>query len=386
KYIGYLREFLTIEGVDDYKTVERKIAISVNRDHIYEGLLVPHWEKTGFERKRRFVLAEDHILPVKVDLLAKVESEDSTYYNGMEADTMPDPVSIDPRFLDFIDWNAVYFTMLEHGNDRGWKNMIFTKALLREIIEDPMIYTLYCADHVVNPRSFEELQKLQDVIVLILKKSLQMAYNRQKNTWMMDTIQIEPLSESHGNFEFKNYVIKVRENETDALEAIDALIQQVDRLYAGEKANFVTNVFFENHLYQPLLAKTDRKSRRIAAISPEGLNEGEERLVREIKAHLEKETDKFHEKKVYLLRNIPKNGVGFYKTSWFYPDFIMWIVDNSKQHIVFLEPHGMVFSPGTEDEKVQLAEDIKEIEQKINARYQKNGNENEVFLDSFMIS
>lgn len=230
------------------------------------------------------------------------------------------------------------------------------------------------------------MQKLQDVIVLILKKSLQAAYSRQKNAWMMDTIRIEHLSEAHGNFEFGKYVVKVRENETDVIEALDGLIRQVDQLYAQGNTKFVTNIFFQNHLYQPLLAKTSRASSKIAAISPEGLNDGEEKLVRAIRTYIGDNPDLFGEKKIYLLRNIPKTGVGFYKKSWFYPDFIMWVVDDSKQHIVFLEPHGMVFSPGLEDEKVQLAEDIKEIEQKINARYQQQGVNCGVRLDSFIIS
>ncbi|MFY1643547.1 DEAD/DEAH box helicase family protein [Methanoculleus bourgensis] len=385
KYIGYLREFLSVEGVDDYKTVERQIPIKVKTDYLHEGLLIPHCEETGFEREQRFVLTREQIVPVKVDLLARVESEDSTYYSGLEADTRPDPVTIDPRYLDFIDWDAVYFALLRHKNTKGWKNMVFTKALLQEIINDPHCYTLYCADDAVNPHSFEETQKLQDVIVLILKKSLQTAYNRQKNAWMVDNVRIEQLSESHGNFEFRKYVIKVQENETDVLKAIDALLEHADPLYADKSTKFITNVYFENHLYQPLLTKLRKTSNKVT-ISPQGLNEGEEKLVRAIKTYIDDHTDLFNGKKVYLLRNIPKTGVGFYKNSWFYPDFIMWVVDDSEQRIVFLEPHGMVFSQGPEDEKVQLAEDIKEIEQRIHATYRSKGINCGISLDSFIIS
>ena len=87
-----------------------------------------------------------------------------------------------------------------------------------------------------------------------------------------------------------------------------------------------------------------------------------------------------------MLRNIPKAGVGFYKNSWFYPDFIMWVVDEIEQRIVFIEPHGMVFSQGPEDEKVQLAEGIKEIEQKVRTKYQSKGIHCGISLDSFIIS
>lgn len=44
-----------------------------------------------------------------------------------------------------------------------------------------------------------------------------------------------------------------------------------------------------------------------------------------------------------LLRNPPKTGVGFFKKSGFYPDFILWIKDKGTKDTVirFIEPHGM---------------------------------------------
>lgn len=385
RYIEYLREFLTIEGVDDYKTVERGIPIKVNTDYLQEGLLIPHCEKTGFEREQQFVLTRKQIIPVKVDLLARVESEDSNRYRGLEADTRLEPVTIDPRYLDLIDWDAIYFTLLKHKSARGWNNVVFTRALLQEIIGDPDCYTLYCAEDAVTPRSFEDVQKLQDVVVLILKKSLQTAYSRQKSKWIANNVKIKQLSESHGNFEFKKYVIKVQENETDVVRAIDALIENIEPLYVDKSTKFITNVHFENHLYQPLLTKLRKTSDKIV-ISPAGLNDGEEKLILAIKTYVDEHTDLFNGKKVYLLRNIPRAGVGFYKNSWFYPDFIMWVVDENEQRIVFIEPHGMVFSQGLEDEKVQLAEDIKEIEQRVRTKYQSKGIHCGISLDSFIIS
>ncbi|GAA5262129.1 type III restriction enzyme [Methanocalculus sp. MC3] len=386
KYIGYLREFLTIEGVDEYKTVERRIPIKITSEHIQNKLLIPHWEKTGFERKQRLVLSKEHIVPVTIDLLPKVEVEDSAFYLGVESDDRPDPIRIDTQYLDLIDWNEVYFTLLNHKNTKGWKNVVFNKDLLRMIIADQNCYTLYCDQNVVRPAKFTEISKLQDVIILIIKKSIQTAYSRLKNIWMMDTIQVERLSESHGNFEFGKYTLKIKENEVDVLEAIDASINEIEQINIGETTNFITNIFFKNHLYQPLLAKTSKSSTKIDSISPEGLNEGEEKLVRSIKVFIDEHPELFSDKKIYLIRNIPKTGVGFYKRSWFYPDFIMWLVDTNTQHIIFLEPHGMVYSAGFDDEKVQLASDIKQIEHRINTRLKEKGIVCGLKLDSFIIS
>ena len=56
----------TIEGVDDYKTVERQIAIKVCEDHS-RRLLIPHWEKTD-SRKPAVCPDQRSHRPGKVDL------------------------------------------------------------------------------------------------------------------------------------------------------------------------------------------------------------------------------------------------------------------------------------------------------------------------------
>jgi len=47
--------------------------------------------------------------------------------------------------------------------------------------------------------------------------------------------------------------------------------------------------------------------------------------------------------KIYILRNLPRIGIGLYQQSGFYPDFILWVKRSkpSSQRIVLLEPHGL---------------------------------------------
>jgi len=81
---------------------------------------------------------------------------------------------------------------------------------------------------------------------------------------------------------------------------------------------------------------------------------------------------------VYLLRNFPRSGVGFFNLSGFYPDFIMWLISGKKQSMVFIDPKGLEHSRELDDEKIKLKDDIKQLERKL-------GNEN-IALESYILS
>src|SRR5207302_5723021 len=86
----------------------------------------------------------------------------------------------------------------------------------------------------------------------------------------------------------------------------------------------------------------------------------------------------FTGKELYLLRNLSKGrGVGFFEAGNFHPDFILWLLTEERQYIIFLDPKG-IRNIGATDPKIQFYETIKEIEQRL-------GDPN-VLLDSFIIS
>ena len=90
------------------------------------------------------------------------------------------------------------------------------------------------------------------------------------------------------------------------------------------------------------------------------------------------------EVEVFLLRNLSRGaGVGFFETSGFYPDFILWIKKERKQHIVFVEPHGMIHAKAYQhDNKARLHERLPELAKGIGARSQQQ----DVTLDSYIVS
>jgi hypothetical protein len=87
---------------------------------------------------------------------------------------------------------------------------------------------------------------------------------------------------------------------------------------------------------------------------------------------------------VFLLRNLSRGrGIGFFEERGFYPDFILWIVEGEKQHIVFVEPHGMLHAGAyIHDEKARLHEALPDLAKGIRARSKRK----DITLDSYIIS
>ena len=65
-----------------------------------------------------------------------------------------------------------------------------------------------------------------------------------------------------------------------------------------------------------------------------------------------------------ICRNLVKQGIGFFEAGGFYPDFILWHVNQDRQRIVFVDPHG-VRHTGPKDEKIEFSERIKDVQRRL---------------------
>lgn len=144
---------------------------------------------------------------------------------------------------------------------------------------------------------------------------------------------------------------------------------------------FADRFAFLSHIYLPLLKEMPDK----AQIFPPGLTGSEARFVCDLRDYWRAEKDKsLAGKEIFLLRNLSRgHGIGFFEERRFYPDFILWIVKGDYQHIIFIEPHGMLHAPSyIHDEKAGLQKRLPELAKEIGKRSGKI----DVCLDAFIIS
>ena len=179
---------------------------------------------------------------------------------------------------------------------------------------------------------------------------------------------------------FQDYTVRISRGEAELIAAIQKLVEEADRIYTADTAE-LPSIHFDRHLYQPLLVEHGDKIRS----EPAGLNESERRFVEDMRTYCRSEKDKsLADKEVFLLRNLSRGkGIGFFDKRGFYPDFILWVKDDSTQRIVFVEPHGMLHAEAyVHDDKARLHESLPGLAKAIAAR---TGLTN-VSLDSFIVS
>ena len=158
---------------------------------------------------------------------------------------------------------------------------------------------------------------------------------------------------------------------------------------------------FDNHLYTPLVVWRGKEKEEIRSV-PVRLNKGETKFVVDFKKFLNGNKEFFKNKDIFLLRNLSRRGVGFFTSSGFYPDFIIWIKNKNRQNMIFVDPKGIRNLGHFNDDKILLCVpdftsipdfkaastyiNIKEIEKGVNERLKKRREDVALTLDAFIIS
>ena len=391
KYMAQFRDYLENEGIDTQESVELPLFILPNSDFLNKGLVIPR-----LDEGRRFPVHEtvlfqhdDSLEPISVVMSTQVQliasGQDGVTDSGASAGTER---PIPPESLDLVDWDSIYLTLLEYKESKNFSNLLFRPGLLRPILEAiPRPYRLVAEESVVEPRSYYDRRRLQEAVTNILRKYADSLYRHHLARWESNNLTYRQLDHSDDNFRFNigerantgRYIVRVPRENMDVVHEIEQLLADCSDLYL-EDQGALPRIHFDRHLYQPLLVETDG-----VASSPPGLRESERKFVADLNdycanasANLKSGTE------LFLLRNLSRGkGVGFFGSSGFYPDFILWIKTQDEQRIIFIEPHGMLHQEAYEhDHKARLHERLPELARQIANR---SGNP-KVQLDSFIIS
>jgi hypothetical protein len=390
-YMARFRDYLEREGVEIAPEVELPLFIWANEQFLKRGLVVPRTEEgRDFAEETNLLLEPDGAVRVHVDMSLKVQAVESSALGVRTTDARAGHAQTIPACsLDLVDWEQVYLDLLAHKRRKGLGNLVIPPDSPRRIIEESP-YTLVAQEAVVTPRSFAECSMLQEAVTNILRKYVDAFYRVQRERWETQTMVYRVLDESDPNLGFNRglvherpvatYVVKVPGSQRDLIADIQNLVEQGERLYRQETAD-LPRIYFDRHLYQPLLVEQEGKVRMI----PPGLKPSEAQFVRDLKDYWGREKDRsLSGEEVFLLRNLSRgSGVGFFEGRGFYPDFIMWVLDARSQRIVFVEPHGMLHEKAyIHDEKALLHEVLPALASEIASRTKRRG----VTLDSYIIS
>jgi hypothetical protein len=354
------------------------------------GLVLPRPESgRDFATETILLLTPDENIRLRVDLSVKVQALESSAVGLQDARSQSGHMGTIPsETLVLVDWEQAYLDLIDYKARKGWSNLVIRPETLRVILEK-VPYTLTASEAVFCPRTFTDRARLQEAVTAILRKYLDTFYRRAHERWDSQNLVYHSLDLDDPNLAFNRpsvqekkatYIVRVPRSYSGLVIAIEKLCEDMDKLIKEENSG-LPRLYFDRSIYLPLLL--NRGS--VLTADPPPLEESEERFIRDLRTYWEAEKDKsLAGKEIFLLRNLSRGkGVGFFEESNFYPDFILWIVDEKKQRIVFVEPHGMIHAKAYKhDEKASLWERLRELEKEVG---QRSGRQ-DITLDSFIIS
>ena len=224
-------------------------------------------EGSDFKTDTEVILEHDeNVRPVFMDVSAKVQSLDANE-SGMEETSASSGVemNIPPASLALVDWEKVYVSLIEYKERKGMDNLVVRPAALKRILEaEPRVYRLVAEESLTKPERAEEWERLQNVVTGILRQYAERLYRRGCERWESNHMVYKTLDETDPNFRFNvsdeqgRYIVGVPRSEQELIKDIEGLIADCQALYESDRDG-LPRIYFDRHLYQPLLVENDDK-------------------------------------------------------------------------------------------------------------------------------
>ncbi len=267
-------------------------------------------------------------------------------------------VKLPPGQVAFLDRTRLYDKLLKRKQQRGWHNLMIERDTVGRLLERDDWYDLYMPAERLSMTGFRQVEQFEDVALDLITEYADQFWRRQRRQWEYDKIEVVTLDEDDPN-NIGAYELSLDANESRLIEDVRKLASSV------QAGNFhgLTVIMTQAHAYEPLLyAGPDSKM----TIQPVPLNKDERNVVEQLATLAEHRDPCLHGKELFLIRNLTRGrGVSFFDDYTYYPDFIVWLKDETCQHVIFLDPKGLSRYGRREDRKVSLHRDIKKIETQI---------------------
>ena len=392
-FMAQFRDYLLREGVELDEKVQLELPIITNTEFLQKGLYLPKAPLYDEVAKGKCVPLEVNTRITVIHNTQSVEIIQSSSENNIQREqtlAALQDVEISDESLSRINWEWIRLQLLEYKQEKQFHNLIFDIETLRRIVSpNERRYRLsVMTESEFKPRSKEELERFEELVLQILRKYIAKFYRLTQQKVSTQNMELETIEKKNANF--ANWQIRVSKRKPQLIEQIsetskemEQMIKDGDFVYRSPRTG-VPEAYIERHLYQPLIVIPQGETNDDLEATPPALEKSEQEFVTDLRNYLGNlRPTVFRPNQVFLLRNQSRGkGIGFYENEGFYPDFILWILDKSKQRIVFIEPHGMVHDVINEhNEKVTLFKRLQALsDENESFRHQR------VHMDSFIIS
>ncbi len=317
-----------------------------------------------YQSESMILTYESEIVP-SVNFLATAERVAPTE-SGIKSVTEYKNCHIDEFTLDMINWSNIYFKVLDDKFNSNLRNLIISPEVFDSLVEGLFYskdsnYELVMDPNLCGNLDFHNVKIIEEAVFEIIKRYM-IRFNdrkfREKMSLKKDIFESGefdgPIPENYKLYLDDSIAKKNNMPDTVSIKDLNGYrslpIKKVDTSYRGVEAS----------LYVPLISyDEDGKFYTI----PVGLNEGEEKFVRDLISFIENNVfigdTLLNTLEFYLYRNPTRSGFHFYIfNETIYPDFVLWVRqkgdDDKNQVIIYIEPHGLVHSDPDNDAKLNL--------------------------------
>lgn len=273
-----------------------------------------------------------------------------------------------------FDWDRIFLAVQEYKLLKTWSNLRLDRERLQGFCTSRNDwYSLYAPASELALRSFADVLKQETILIRLLLDYTDRFYQALKGAYEGQFFEIDYIDEHHGSM-LESYQFEI-ENTDDGetwrqkLEKLKALVAAGDILGAKRAWSDgpLVAVIFDKHLYYPLMSPKDGQPLPLRMRPAAFDHESEMQFVRDLEAFCGTDAAKelLGNRRLYLLRNADtKNkGLGFATAGNFYPDFLLWVVDDQtgRQWLSLIDPKG-IRNMDLDDPKLGLWREIKKVE------------------------
>jgi len=332
---------------------------------------------------------------VVLDLYPRVEAISSQGKAAVTATEARHEGKLDASLFPAFHWDRVYLALQEYKLQRSWSNLRLDRKKLIDFCHgSPDWYTLYIPAAELRVNKFGDVRKQEDILIRLLTDYTDRFYKALKAGYEGQFYDITHIDDTHGSM-LKLYQFEI-ENSDEGVE-YQKKLEVLKKLVADGKigeanawnAPHMIAISFDRHLYYPLLGLENKdtvplKLRPLAFDAP-----SEWEFVRDLEAFCKSDAgkDAIGPRSLYLLRNADREekGLGFALAGNFYPDFLLWLVDDAtgKQWLTFIDPKGIRNLDLTHP-KLGLCKEVKVLEADL--AKQAKPNDPPLVLNAFVLS
>jgi len=340
-------------------------------------------QKNGFKRKQFAWLYE---IPANFAGKIKIPHIELDLYPRLEAMSSQDKGTVTPAItirqtgkvasttMALFDFDRIFLAVQEYKLQRSRSNLRLDLQRLEAFCIGPNNwYTLHIPTSELTIRTIADIRKQEDILIRLLQDYTDRFYKSLKNAYEGQFYEVVKV---RGDDDTMLKVYHFEIDDTDDGHEYKSRLEELQKLVIsgqlGEASSWnaqqMVAICFDRHLYYPLLSiegNVPLKMRPLAFDAPSEID-----FVKDLEVFYTSPAGRaaIGSRSLYLLRNADTKakGLGFALAGNFYPDFLLWLVDDTtgQQWLSFIDPKG-IRQINLTDPKFGLYQEVKVLQGKL---------------------